>query len=187
MARHQNPRVARRLPTRIALGGIWHETNTFSPIATDLAAFRDRSLLTGDAILAQGAGTAGVLGGVLAATAEHGADLIPTLFAAAMPGGIVTREAHQALRARLLERLSPARLGPWPLAGVILVLHGAMVAEDEPDVEGALLRDVRASIGPRVPLVAILDFHANISVAMAANADILLGYATYPHLSLIHI
>jgi microcystin degradation protein MlrC len=175
-------RASRLLPPRIAIGGIWHETNTFSPVRTDLDAFRERSLLTGEAIVAQGAGTAGVLGGVLAAAADAGADLVPTLFAAAMPGGLVTAEAHQALRTRLLDRLRTPARGPWPLSAVILLLHGAMVAEDEPDAEGALLADVRRLVGPETPIVAVLDFHANVSPAMVANADILLAYATYPHI-----
>lgn len=182
MQRPQHNPVSRRLPARIAIGGIWHETNTFSPVPTDLAAFRDRSLLTGDAILAQGAGTAGVFGGVLAAAAEAGADLVPTLFAAAMPGGLVTAEAHQTLRSRLLDRLRAPNRGPWPLSAVVLALHGAMVAADEPDVEGALLRDVRRLVGQDVPIVAVLDFHANLSTRMVEHADLILGYATYPHI-----
>ncbi len=187
MDRSQRPtsirptRPSRLLPPRIALGGIWHETNTFSPVRTDLAAFRERSLLTGEAILAQGAGTAGVLGGVLAAAADAGADLVPTLFAAAMPGGLVTAEAHQSLRNRLLDRLRAPSRGPWPLSAVILLLHGAMVAEDEPDAEGALLADVRRIVGPATPIVTVLDFHANVSPAMVEHADIILAYATYPH------
>ncbi len=181
MQRSQRPSTPRRLPPRIAIGGIWHETNTFSPVPTGLAAFRDRSLLTGDAILAQGAGTAGVLGGVLAAAATAGADLVPTLFAAAMPGGLVTAEAHQTLRSQLLDRLRSPYRGPWPLSAVVLLLHGAMVAADESDVEGALLRDVRRTVGPTVPIVAVLDFHANLSPLMVAHADVILGYATYPH------
>ncbi len=187
MDRSQRPtsirpiRPSRLLPPRIALGGIWHETNTFSPVRTDLAAFRERSLLTGEAILAQGAGTAGVLGGVLAAAADAGADLVPTLFAAAMPGGLVTAEAHQSLRNRLLDRLRAPSRGPWPLSAVILLLHGAMVAEDEPDAEGALLADVRRIVGPATPIVTVLDFHANVSPAMVEHAEITLAYATYPH------
>ena len=174
--------ASRLLPPRIALGGIWHETNTFSPVQTGLAAFRERTLLTGEAILAQGAGTAGVLGGVLAAAADAGADLVPTLFAAAMPGGLVTAEAHQSLRTRLLDRLRAPARGPWPLSAVILLLHGAMVSADEPDAEGALLADVRRIVGPAIPIVAVLDFHANVSPAMVENADIILAYATYPHI-----
>jgi microcystin degradation protein MlrC len=30
--------------------------------------------------------------------------------------------------------------------------------------------------------VAVLDFHANVSPAIVANADVILAYATYPHI-----
>jgi microcystin degradation protein MlrC len=65
---------------------------------------------------------------------------------------------------------------------VVLCLHGAMVAEGVDDAEGALLVAVRRAVGPGVPIVAVLDFHANITPAMVAAADLLLGYDTYPHI-----
>lgn len=71
--------------------------------------------------------------------------------------------------------------GPWPVNGVLLALHGAMVCDDEPDAEGALLSAVRSLIGPDRSLVATLDSHANVSSAMIAAADFLLPYRTYPH------
>jgi microcystin degradation protein MlrC len=36
-------------------------------------------------------------------------------------------------------------------------------------------------VGPRVPIVATLDLHANVSPAMLRAADALIGYDTYPH------
>ncbi|MDP9367836.1 MAG: M81 family metallopeptidase [Chloroflexota bacterium] len=163
------------------MGGISHETNTFSPMKTTLDAFRARAYLVGDAVVQQGRGARNVLGGIVDAATEAGATLVPTLFASATPGGVVTREAFEHLRDRLLDRLRPPYTGPLPLSGVVLALHGAMVAEGEENAEGALLRDVRAVIGPNVPLVAVLDFHANVSSLMATSADLLIGYGTYPH------
>jgi microcystin degradation protein MlrC len=43
------------------------------------------------------------------------------------------------------------------------------------------LRRVREAIGPDVPLVASLDFHANCDPRMAEYANALVGYQTYPH------
>src|SRR5690606_35753594 len=96
----------------------------------------------------------------------------------------VTRAAFATLSGKLLDRLRQHCLSPWPLDGVILSLHGAMVAEDEPDAEGALLGRVRALIGPNVPLIAILDSHANLSAAMVEAANLLILYQTYPHVDL---
>jgi microcystin degradation protein MlrC len=64
---------------------------------------------------------------------------------------------------------------------VYLDLHGAMVAEHIDDADGELLRRIRAAVGPRLPIVASLDFHANVSELMATQATALVAYRTYPH------
>jgi microcystin degradation protein MlrC len=68
-----------------------------------------------------------------------------------------------------------------PIDGVLLALHGAMVAEDTDDVEADLLGSVRAIVGSTCPLVATLDLHANLSESAMRTADMLIGYDTYPH------
>ena len=59
-----------------------------------------------------------------------------------------------------------------------------MVTEAFDDGEGEVLRRVRETIGPRVPLVASLDLHGNVTRAMVAQADALVGYRTYPHVDM---
>lgn len=50
---------------------------------------------------------------------------------------------------------------PRSLAGVVLALHGAMVAGGEDDTEDGLLREVRATAGQDVPIAsAIVDVEA---------------------------
>ncbi|MEA2513377.1 MAG: hypothetical protein QOJ59_2864 [Thermomicrobiales bacterium] len=180
IARHSSQN--RRLAPRLAIGGLAHETNSFSPVATTLDAFRRRSYLTGESIVRQSRVGRSVLGGVVDAAEAAGATLLPTLFASAPPSGIVCRDAFDALRCGLLDRLRAHRRGPWPLDGIVLALHGAMVAEGEDDAEGALLADVRELAGPDVPLAVVVDSHANVSAAMVDACDILLSYDTYPHL-----
>src|SRR5438128_5243728 len=130
--------------TRIAIGGIIHETNTFVPGQTGLADFGRQTLCEGDALLARMRGTPTSLGGSLAALEQFGWQPAPLLYAAAMPSGMVTREAYTHLRDDLLERLHAA----LPVDGVLLALHGAMVADGELDCEGDILRRVRALVGP---------------------------------------
>ncbi len=98
-----------------------------------------------------------------------GATPVPLLYASATPGGIVTRAAYDTLRSHLLDGVRDA----LPVDGVLLALHGAMVAEDAPDAEGDLLGAVRALVGPDVPVIATLDSHANVSPAMVAAATAL--------------
>jgi len=67
---------------------------------------------------------------------------------------------------------------------VYLDLHGAMVAEHIDDADGEILRRVRALVGPSVLIVASLDFHADVSVQMVAEADALVSYRSYPHVDM---
>jgi len=165
-------------PRRIAVGGILHETHTFAPQLTTLDAFRQQGVYEGHSLVEQLRGTHGSIGGILAGLEQAGYEPVPLLYAAAMPAGLVTREAYATLRQDLLRRLAEA----LPVNGVLLALHGAMVAEDVPDCEGDLLTQVRALVGPNIPVLSTLDLHGNLSPQMMAAADALVAYRTNPHL-----
>jgi microcystin degradation protein MlrC len=68
-----------------------------------------------------------------------------------------------------------------PVDAVLVSLHGATLAVGEDDCCGALLAGLRAVVGPSVPIVATLDMHGNPTRRMAAAADGLVAYKTYPH------
>src|SRR3954469_19380290 len=104
---------------RIAIGGLVHETNTFAPMLTALAAFKRDE---GGALIERWRGSFSSLGGALAGLDEAGYQPVPLLYATAMPSGLITREAYRTLLDRLLKLLREAA----PLDGVLLVLHGAM-------------------------------------------------------------
>ena len=71
-----------------------------------------------------------------------------------------------------------------PFDGVLISLHGAMVAEGHDDAEGDLLALVRAAVGPDITIMATLDLHANVTIKMAENANALVSYRTYPHVDM---
>ena len=174
----------KRIPAtraRIAIGGVSHETNTFVPGRTTLDDVRRRVLLTGDAMVHAARDSQSALGGAIAQLEGAGSTLLPLLFAWAPPGPLVAFEAYRHLQRELLERLTRAR-DAGGVDAVILSLHGALVAEGVDDGEGTLLAAVRQVVGPETPIVAALDFHANITPAMVAAADLLVGYDTYPHI-----
>jgi microcystin degradation protein MlrC len=170
---------------RVAIGGISHETNTFSSIQTNLALFQRRTLLRGQALIDGSRGVSSTLGGMVDAALALGWDLVPTLFASATPSGRIRRGAFESLANELVNGIGCARKG-WgdgrPLDGVLLSLHGAMVAEAIEDADGEILRRVRREVGPDVPVVVVIDFHANLTPVMARHADVILAYETYPHL-----
>jgi len=162
---------------RVAIGGILHETHTFAPTVTDLRAFEHIRIDEGETILRhRGAQTA--MGGILDGLDWAGCDVAPLLYASAMPAGVVSAEAYHTLLARLLQSLEAALL----VDGVALALHGAMVAEGQPDCEGEILEKVRALVGAQCPIVATLDMHGNVSPRMVECADVLVAFNMNPHL-----
>lgn len=163
---------------RIVTGSISHETNSFSPILTGLKQFSERSMAEGESILTKSRGTKTAIGGFLDWAAETGSEIIPTVSASATPSGIVERDAYEAIKAKLLDGI---RLAMPHVDGVLLALHGAMVVDGIPDAEGDILKAVRSVVGPDIPIVATLDFHANLTDTMVQTADGLFGYNTYPH------
>jgi microcystin degradation protein MlrC len=156
-----------------------HETNTFSSIPTGRALFEAHDLRYGGELLEAFRGTGTCLGGMIDAAAGGGVTLVPSLAAAASPGGRVTKEFYAEARDRLLADLRAA----GPLDGVLLDLHGAMVVDGLDDGEGDLLAAVRAAVGP-LPIAVTLDFHANVTRAMVETATLLHGYKTYPHVDM---
>ena len=171
---------------RLVVGQISHETNTFSPIRTGLSEFSERGRHYGEEIFAVYAGTKTAVAGFMDASKDImdrtglRIELVPTVAASATPSGTVTREAYDHLLGKLVEGIEQAKRNGG-LDGVVLALHGAMVAEGASDAEGDILEKVRQAVGPSVPVVASLDLHGNISPKMVANADAFFGFNTNPH------
>ncbi len=163
---------------RIAIAELSHETNVFSRVRVDLGFVERCGLTRGPAIIDRWHDTETVLAGFFEAATEHDFALVPLLAVWITPAGLVTRETYEALVGELLEGLSRQA----PLDGILLSLHGALVAEHVPDGDGELLRRVRATVGRECPIVAVLDLHANLSHLMVEQADLLIGYHTYPHI-----
>lgn len=166
------------MTAQVLISQIMHETNTFSRLKTDLNSYRRRYLLEGNAIASFFRGTRTEIGALLEAGERFGWTLVPAIAANATPSGTVTAECWDKLSGAVL---TAARdLGPFD--GVVLALHGAMVTETADDAEGDLLERLRRIIGPRVPVAITLDLHANVTDKMAANANAIIAYRTYPHI-----
>ena len=103
--------------------------------------------------------------------------LVPAIWTHATPSGLIKDEAFRYLLTQLVKPLDTHE----PIDGVLLHLHGAMVTESLDDPEGKILSTIRNQVGNNVPIISTLDFHANITEQMVQNADILVGYDTYPH------
>ena len=162
---------------RVFITGIWHETNTFAHGRTGLEAFHAYQYVEGDALFTAFAGTNTEIGGAMNAALELDLNLIPGLFAGAVPSGLVTAEAYRTLVRRTLDLLA----GVGEVDGVLVHLHGACVAEGAPEADADFLAAVRRQLPDGTPVVATFDLHANLSDALIEGADALVGYDTYPH------
>jgi microcystin degradation protein MlrC len=87
------------MPPRIAAAQLSHETNAFSAVRTDLAAFERSGLTTDPAVIARDRDTNSAFGGFIAGAEEQGFELLPIASVWATPSGIVTAEAFDALAA----------------------------------------------------------------------------------------
>lgn len=169
---------------RIAIGGLHHETNTFAPLK---ATYEEFALGGGWPGLQRGQGFypafTGMnlpIAGAIEVLSGAGHTLLPLVWAAATPSAHVTEDAYERIVGMMLEDLRAV----GPIDALYLDLHGAMVTEHLDDGEGELLRRVRAVVGSETPLVASLDFHANVTPEMMEFSDIMIGYRTYPHVDM---
>lgn len=166
---------------RIALGSIFQESQSFSPVPGSWDHFGPRELLRAQALVEQRGGTKTELGGAIDVAREQGAELVPLLSAmSTASAGPLRREVFETLCAELVDRLSKAE----PVDGLLLVLHGGLVAEGCDDASGEVVRACRAVLGPDRPIVATLDLHANATQHMAQQADALVGYHAFPHIDM---
>lgn len=164
---------------RIAIGQLWQESNTFNPIPTTRADFEQFGIVRGDELVERMADT-NELGGFIQSLRRwpEQPEIVGLVRLPAWPSGAATFDTFTWIRQEMTDALRRA----LPVDAVLLALHGALVAEQAPDVEGEMLHALRELVGPSVPLVATLDLHANITERMVRAADALVLYHTAPHI-----
>ena len=163
----------------IVIAQMSHETNTFSPVVTDLDRFaggRDVPISGEDARDVY-RGTASCIGGYLKVAEEAGAEIRIPIVAGAPPSGPVEDDAYEYIAGRIVEAASSG------CDAIFLDLHGAMVTRSVDDGEGELLRRIRA-VAPDVPIAVSLDMHANLYPDIVELATLVYGYHTYPHIDM---
>jgi microcystin degradation protein MlrC len=175
--------------SRIAVGGFQHETNTFAPQRATWDDFARADAWPGyvrgvelfDAV----AGYNIPIAGAVETLRGLGHELAPLSWCSAPPSSYVDEDAYELIVSGMLEDLAAAMGdGSGSLDGIYLDLHGAMVAAHLEDGEGELLRRIRALVGDRIPIVASLDFHTNMTPEMVRYSSALVGYRTYPHIDM---
>src|SRR5258707_13233317 len=115
------------------------ETTKFREQRTDMALWRRRDFQRDNEIPAAFRGTRSALGATFEAADKYGWTLIHPVSANANPSGIITDDAFEQIGGMILD--AAERQGP--VDGVLLHLHGAMVAASYEDGEGELLGPLR--------------------------------------------
>jgi microcystin degradation protein MlrC len=161
---------------KIALGMMMHETNTFSTVKTRL---EDFDPLYGEELIGNFRSTRSGVGGFIKTLEEENVNIIPTMGASATPSGPLNQEDYLRIVNTIVDKASEAKVD-----GVLLALHGAMVAEEEAEAEGFLLEKLRVSLGEEIPIIVTLDLHGLISCKIVQNCDAIFGYDTNPHIDM---
>src|SRR6267143_1844251 len=129
---------------RVAIGQLWQETNTFNPLPTTRVDFEQFGILHGRELVERMADT-NELGGFIQSLRSwpEKPEIVGLVRLPAWPSGAATHETFLWLRDELTESLTRQ----LPVDAVLLALHGSMVADGAPDVEGEVLHAVRQLIG----------------------------------------
>ncbi len=163
---------------RIPLLGISHETNTFSSVPADYAAFEASGILRGEEIFDKFRDAAYTISGYMQAAEELGFELVPLMYAVTGPIGTITKDAYDRLTAEMFGMLRDQ--GPWD--AVLISNHGAAVSEEFPDMDGEFCRAVRKIVGSDMRVGVTLDMHGNVSKPVVEHTDVCIVWRTNPHL-----
>ncbi len=161
---------------RVAVACAFHESNTFAARPTARGDFG--SWRTGDAVL-ELTDTQTATGGFLDGCAVAGWTAAGALHAWATPSGPLTAAAFAELERELEQSLRAC----GPVDGLLLELHGAMVAEGVDQADRLLAVAARRAVGD-VPIVAVLDPHANFAPKLADAVDVAIAYQSNPHVDM---
>ncbi|MCC7274858.1 MAG: M81 family metallopeptidase [Alphaproteobacteria bacterium] len=163
---------------RIAVLGLHHEGNRWAPVV-----FRqDMRITRGDALIDDSRAphprvTGGTVGFVREMDATGPWTPMPIVLADAGAAGPL----DHALLGEIKEEMRRGLEAAMPLDGVYFAQHGAGISTGSHDPDGEMYALARRIVGPKVPIVTILDLHAMVSDEMVDSVDYVAAYITNPH------
>ncbi len=166
---------------RVGILGFFLECNRFAPITTpDM--FADTLDLAGEMLQTELSlakpRTLPDTQGFVADMNRYGSwEPVALRRAGAQPGGPAQDDYFKRFLADVCARLKAA----GPLDAVFISSHGAALTVTEDDPEGLLFECVRKMVGPQVPVVTVLDLHANVTPRMTQALSGAVAYKTNPH------
>lgn len=168
---------------RIVIAECRQEVSTFNPAVSH---YEDFAVAFGDEVVAGRGGPAMELAGAVPVfRAEPDVTLVPATSHHALTSGGPLGAADWDRIAREWEGGLARAAASGQVDGVYVVMHGAMMAENEQDPEGAMLSTARRILGEPVPIVVSLDLHGIVTERMLRHADACVPYHTYPHVDFV--
>jgi microcystin degradation protein MlrC len=170
---------------RVLLTEFRQESNSFSPVTSDLRYWRANGwTLTSAELYAKHRSGYTALGGmidVLEQSADPDVEMVfgPGFYA--QSGGPVTPEVVE----EYLTQLMSAFDGAGGLDAVLISFHGALQSTVSDDVESDVLRRVRERVGDDCLIGVSTDLHGFITRDFIELVDVLCGYQTYPHVDVV--
>lgn len=162
---------------RVFCASIATETNTFSPLRTNLSDFK-QSFYAAPGTHPETPTLCSAIFPALRKRAQtEQFDLIEGTATWAEPGGLLSRTVWEGLRDEVLEQL----LDAMPLDVAIFGLHGAMIADGYNDCEGDLLARSRDIVGNACKIGVSFDPHSHLSAKRVKNVDVLTVFKEFPH------
>jgi microcystin degradation protein MlrC len=159
---------------RVLTASFHHESNTFNPIVTGR---EDFSIKYGNEIF-NSLSDNDSISGIIKTLQIEKYEVIPTVFARAVPNGVISKPLYKELKEELLKR-SGVALSEGPIDALVLALHGSMRIEEIGEAEGDLLEALRG-IFPHQPIYVALDMHTSFSERMYQHGHFV-GYKCAPH------
>lgn len=163
---------------RVAIIGLYHESNTFIPDPTTFESFKRGTFLLGEEIREKYSNAHHEISGFFEVLAANDIEAVPITFFHAVPWGKVSDEALDTVWGMIEEGLNKA----GKLDGVLAAPHGAGVNESRPDMDGWWLTKLREKVGPDLPIIGTMDPHVNLSPKMVKACNALISYRENPHL-----
>ena len=163
---------------RILLCELHQETNTFNPIDASLEDFKLLRCIEGREMYDQLKVVPGAVHGMIDAIEEAGGEVVPVISMEGGSGGKLKDEVVDYFVGKVLKAIESS----GSFDGVYFPFHGATVAVSEEDVCGSVVEKVRKAVGEERIIAVSFDLHANVTEKTLANADVVCGYQSYPHM-----
>lgn len=162
---------------RVFTASLATETNTFSPIPTSADNFYEAFYAAPGEHPDRPTLCSAPLWVARRRARAEGWTLIEGSTAWAEPSGTCARAAYETFRDEILAQLEAA----LPLDGVLLGLHGAMVAHGYDDCEGDIIARTREIVGGDAVIGVEHDPHCHLTRRRLEGADILITFKEFPH------